>query len=242
MRRVFATTSNSIAFDQAVRALGGRGAREASWLLLCGAAGHGKTALARHYAGEEDGLYLRAKAHWTPAALLAELVAGLGQVPERRNAANFDLAARALLARPRPLVVDEIDHVLDRRQTLESLRDLSDVTGTGIVIVGMEEAERRLKRFPQVYSRISQVVRTRPQARDFVAGILAELCEVTLEDGVADMVLAQTGGHLREILDAVATIEAIGRRQGDNPRVTAAMAKAVSLTGGRHPRGRAGAP
>ena len=66
-----------------------RGAQEASWLLLCGEAGHGKTALARHYAAEEGGVYLRAKAHWTPASLLAELAAGLGQVPERGNAANF---------------------------------------------------------------------------------------------------------------------------------------------------------
>lgn len=236
MKRVFATTSNSIAFDEAVRALAGRGAREASWLLLCGAAGHGKTALARHYAGEEGGLYLRAKAHWTQAAFLAELAAGLGQVPEGRNAANFDLAARALTARPRPLVVDEVDHVLDRRQTLECLRDLSDVTGASIVIVGMEEAERRLKRFPQVYSRISQVVRTKPQARDFVAAILSDLCDVAVEDGVAEVVLAQTGGHLREILDAIATIEAIGRRQGGDPLVTAAMARAVPLTGGRAAR------
>lgn len=39
-----------------------------------------------------------------------------GQVPEGRNAANFDLAARPLTAHPRPLVVDKIDHVLDRRQ------------------------------------------------------------------------------------------------------------------------------
>lgn len=37
-----------------------------------------------------------------------------GQVPGGRNAANFDLAARALTAHPRPLVVDKIDHVLDR--------------------------------------------------------------------------------------------------------------------------------
>jgi hypothetical protein len=236
MKTAFATTSNSIAFDEAVRALARRGAREASWLLLCGPAGHGKSALARHYAAEEGGVYLRAKAHWTPASLLAELVQGLGQVPERGNAGNFALAARVLCSQPRPLVVDEIDHVLGRREALESLRDLSDVTGAGIVVVGMEEAERRLKRFPQVYSRISQVVRTRAQDRGFVAAILADLCEVAVEEGVADIVLSQTGGHLREILDAIAMIEAIGRRQGAGACVTAAMAKAAPLTGGRAAR------
>lgn len=100
----------------------------------------------------------------------------------------------------------------------------------------MEEAERRLKRFPQVYSRISQVVRTRAQDRGFVAAILSDLCEVAVEDGVADIVLAQTGGHLREILDAIAMIEAIGKRQGTGACVTAAMAKAAPLTGGRAAR------
>lgn len=236
MKRAFATTSNSIAFDEAVQALARRGSREASWLLLCGEAGHGKSALAAHYAAEEGGLYLRAKAHWTQGALLCELAAALGQTPDRRNAANFDLVARSLTARPRPLVVDEIEHVLAQRDALESLRDISDATCVPLVVVGMEEAERRLKRFPQVYSRISQVVRTRPQKREFVAGILSDLCEVPVEDGVADVVLAQTGGHLREILDAIAAIEAIGRRQGETPLVTVAMARAAALTGGRAAR------
>lgn len=234
MKRVFATTSNSVAFDEAVQALKKRGAREASWLLLCGEAGHGKSALSQNYIAEEGGIYIRAKAHWTPAVALAELVTETGQTPERKNAANFDTVVRSLAINPRPIVVDEIDHILGKRDTLETIRDISDLTEIPIIIVGMEEAERRLKRFPQIYSRINQIVRTKPQKRDYVSSILADLCEVPFEDAVVDVVLAQTGGYLREILDAVTTIEAIGRRQGAT--VTVAMVKAVSLIGGRAAR------
>lgn len=234
MKRVFATTSNSVAFDEAVQALKKRGAREASWLLLCGEAGHGKSALSQNYVAEEGGIYIRAKAHWTPAVALAELVTETGQTPERKNSANFDTVVRSLAINPRPIVVDEIDHILGKRDTLETIRDISDLTEIPVIIVGMEEAERRLKRFPQIYSRINQIVRTKPQKRDYVGSILADLCEVPFEDAVVDVVLAQTGGYLREILDAVTTIEAIGRRQGGT--VTNAMVKAVSLIGGRAAR------
>jgi DNA transposition AAA+ family ATPase len=234
MKRVFATTSNSIAFDEAIAALKKRGAREASWLLLCGEAGHGKSALVANYVLEEGGIYIRAKAHWTPAVTLSELVVETGQTPDRRNAANFDTVVRSLATNPRPIVVDEVDHILGKRDTLETIRDISDLTEVPIIVVGMEEAERRLKRFPQIYSRINQIVRTKPQKRDFVSGILADLCEVPFEDSVVDVVLAQTGGYLREILDAVTTVEAIGRRHGGT--VTAAMVKSVSLIGGRTAR------
>lgn len=234
MKRVFATTSNSVAFDEAIQALKKRGAKEASWLLLCGEAGHGKSALGTNYAAEEGGIYVRAKAHWTPTVALAELVTETGQVPERRNQLNYETIVRSLAVNPRPIVVDEIDHILSKRETLETIRDISDLVEVPIVVIGMEEAERRLKRFPQIYSRISQVVRTKPQKRDYVASILSDLCEVSYDEGVVEVVLAQTAGYLREILDAVTTIEAIGRRQ-DSP-VTVAMVKSISLIGGRTAR------
>lgn len=79
MKKVFAITSNAQRFLSGMAALEKRGAREACWLSVTGPAGLGKSLLVQWYAGQYDGVYLRAKTSWTSRSALAELVTELGQ-------------------------------------------------------------------------------------------------------------------------------------------------------------------
>jgi DNA transposition AAA+ family ATPase len=130
--------------------------------------------------------------------------------PPPRGASAFNLVKAYAAKRdetPDPtslVIIDETDRL--KTAGLEQVRDIFDKGGIGVVFIGMPGIEKRLARYPQLYSRVGFVHAFRPLSVAEVRSLLHSRWRpsgVRLpEDGIADeealaAVIRVTGGNFR---------------------------------------------
>lgn len=225
--------SNVSRFLDGTRAVANRGAREASWLLVEGMPGLGKTGTLTWYGLKQNAAFIRAKAGWTPHWLLTDLADVLRVNSRIRSTEElFKAVMPELMIRANQdglvLIVDEIDHAAKDAKVLETLRDLTDASELPLIAVGMKGAQPLLRRFPQISSRLADVVTFQPATVADVKLICAELSEVSIADDLAEEIQQRTGGLLREVKTAIGRIEHKFRRE--RGKITLAMWTATKAT------------
>jgi DNA transposition AAA+ family ATPase len=102
------------------------------------------------------------------------------------------------------LIVDEAERL--STDGLEHLRDVFDRTGIGVILIGMPGLEKRLSRYPQLYSRIGFAHHYRPLQGDELTFVLTRhwrqlglaLDDADFTDAQATAAIARiTGGNFR---------------------------------------------
>ena len=112
--------------------------------------------------------------------------------PEGFRQAEQDLRAVAEL-----LIVDEADRL--KTPALEQLRDHHDRTGIGLILIGMPGIEKRLARYPQLYSRVGFVHHYRPLSADELAFVLARHWPGLRLDDTADFTTGEAVAAITRI-------------------------------------------
>jgi DNA transposition AAA+ family ATPase len=219
--------------------------RQARYIGLCyGVPGVGKTVSARQYAHWDEletllgpaphragGVPPRNSGPWqtvlytprvtnTPRLIQREVDALWGTV--------FGLAARTSWyadreTNPPPdppdlVIVDEADRV--KTAGLEQLRDIYDRRRVGMVLIGMPGLQKRLARYPQLYSRVGFVHQFRPlsgqelqtviERQSVQLGLGLALDEQT-DTAVVNAIARITGGNFRLVERLFAQIQRVVR-------------------------------
>ncbi|MFT4098800.1 MAG: ATP-binding protein [Rhodoblastus sp.] len=223
MKRQFVETENVARFLAALEALEKRGAEECSLMVVDGAPGLGKTTALEWWAAQNGIVFLRALKEWSPQWFLADLLAKLRITPAHSFQRRYHQALEALTLRqdqadiakrPFAVVIDEADHISRNGRIIETIRDFSDNAGLVFVLVGMGKIRDNLTAFPQVASRITRYVRFEPATRGDVRALADGLCEAPIGEDVVGFVHQATSGFNREIKEALAVVERVGKRNG----------------------------
>lgn len=214
MNRIFVKNiANYERFRTGISAVETRGATEASLMLVTGPAGYGKSQTVDQWAVANGAAYLRAKVEWTPRYFMTELAETL-KIDSRGKAKDiFGRIAGVLGGQQIPLVIDEVEHCLrDSAQVLEAIRDLSDLTEVMVILVGMDQVQAKIARHAQISSRIAKVVEFLPATAEDVTEFCKQMCEVSIDASLVAEIHRQSGGRVREIMNAIATVEQASKR------------------------------
>ncbi len=200
MKKVFARTSNVNNFISAMTRLLKREDGIPGMALVYGEPGLGKTRTTLWWCAQNDGVFIRTKKLMTGRWLLEEVVAELGEAPMRRTSDLFRQAVDQLLEKPRTLFIDEADYLAHDARVIETLRDLHDTTGTPLVLIGMDQADKKLMRFKHLYDRFSEIVRFTPLSAQDVKSVAEQMCEVRLADDAVSYIHNQANRFRRVVV------------------------------------------
>ncbi len=223
MKKAFVETENVARFLDALSGLQRRGAEEANLMVVDGEPGLGKSTTMEWWAVQHNLPFLRACKEWTPAWFFNDLLRVLNVAPGYSLEKKYAQALRELCDRRMhaemqkqafAVVIDEADHVSRNGKIMESIRDLSDNGDIVFVLVGMGRLRDNLTRFPQIASRVSRYAKFEPASLDDVRKMFSALCDYPADDALIDFTHRVTLGRNREIKEAIAAIEAFGRRNG----------------------------
>jgi DNA transposition AAA+ family ATPase len=114
------------------------------------------------------------------------------------------------------IIVDEADRL--KTQGLEQIRDMYDQRQVGLILIGMPGMEKRLSRYPQLYSRVGFVHHFKPLSNEEMhfalqhkwqqLGLTINLSDFTAAEAVA-AIIRITGGNFRLLQRLFSQIERV---------------------------------
>ena len=181
--------------------------------LIYGDPGLGKTQTAVWWATNNDAAYVRAQNKMTCRWLLEKIVYELGESPSRKMADLIEQCITHLRLKPQIIIIDEVDYLINRHRIVETLRDLHDLTGVPIVLIGMQEAKTKLGKYRHLYDRISEIIEFKPFSKDDMDVIVEELSEIKITDEAKEIFFEKTN-RFRQVIKGISLLENLAKTNG----------------------------
>lgn len=229
-----ASTSNIALVHTTMDVLVGRAPGLPGIAAFYGESGLGKSvgaAYASHPAGF-NGIYVSCRSFETKKSFVEQICKAIGITVRGNVPAIVDEVVQVLVLTGRPLIVDEVDYIVDSR-TLELIRDLHDASGASILLIGEERLPAKLKKHERFDNR---VLMWQPAARcssgDFEALAQQYVPGIGIAPDLKARVLAETGGITRRV---VVNLEHIKRWCGQHGTKAAPADAQIELYTGAAP-------
>ena len=213
MRKLFVKTHNVKRFIGLMNNLIDKSNEIPKMGLVYGDPGLGKTQTAVWWATENDAVYVRAQNKMTNKWLLEKIVYELGESPSRKMADLIEQCISHLRLKPQVIIIDEVDYLINRMKIVETLRDLHDLTGAPVVLIGMQESKTKLGKYRHLYDRISEILEFKPFSKEDVEVIVEELSEIKISDEARE-IFFEKKNRFRQIIKGIALLENLAKTNG----------------------------
>lgn len=194
-----AKTANLALCDVALERALSRTASLPGMVCLYGPAGFGKSIAAVQVANRRRAYYVQAKSVWTKKHTLKAILHEMSIKPAATIPEMLDQAAEELAASRRPLIIDEMDHLVDKN-AVELVRDIYESSQAAILLIGEEMLPSKLKRFERFHARILSWVPAQPICLED-ARLLVPIYagDIQVEDDMLKHLVKLSGGSVRRV-------------------------------------------
>lgn len=182
--------------------------------LLFGEPGEGKTTVIAYVCNMMNGVFIRANACMTVTSLLNAILAELGGAPMHRKAHLVHEITRRLMENPRPIFIDEADYLLRQVDMLDTLRDIYDLTGSPVVLIGMEEIARKIQTNGRFARRITQWIEFKGLDLDDAKIVATTVCEVRVADDLLIHLHKAARANIGRMVVGLSKIDKLGKTNG----------------------------
>lgn len=210
MKNIFMVTQNVSRFREAMGVLEDVEVGQPGLGVVWGRAGRGKTECAREFAMRTGAVYLRVMEGWTPRGMLAAFCKALNGTEPRTAEHCKRLLVDELERFRRVILVDEADR-LRRVEMIEHLRDVHDLTGAPIVLIGEEHLHAMISGRRRLWSRVTQAVGFGPIGAEDIIIYTGKATGLKMHPDAAGEVCKRSGGDFRLIHLDVRDLERMAR-------------------------------
>lgn len=183
-------------------------------VVFYGPSGWGKTFAATYLANKYRAYYVECKSTWTKKALLGAILTEMGIKSATTLYAMADQVSEQLAVSGRPLIIDEMDHLVDKN-AVEIVRDIYEGSNAPIMMIGEEQFPHKLSKWERFHNRI---LHWQPaQACDLAdTAHLAKLYApaITIESDLLEAINKASHGAVRRICVNINDIHREADRQG----------------------------
>lgn len=201
--------------------------------LVCfyGPSGWGKSMAANHVANSRRARYVQAKSVWTKKHFLTAVLFEMGIKPARTIPEMADQVAEELASSGRPLVIDEMDHLVDRN-AVELVRDLYESSQAAILMIGEEGLPAKLKRWERMHGRVLAWVPAQPVTIEDAFKLSPLYCNgVEVAEDLLARLVELSHGSVRRVCVNLERIQEEAMIQGARRMDLAAWGKRELYTG-----------
>ena len=130
-------------------------------VVYYGPSGFGKSFSATYTANNLRAYYIECKSSWTKKGLLFSILKEMGIAPAHTIYEMTDQISEELVLSQRPLIIDEMDHIVDKK-AVEIVRDIYEGSQAPILLIGEEKLPTKLKRWERFHGRVLDFVPAQP--------------------------------------------------------------------------------